>query len=179
MKKFLLIGLIVGLPFRSISQDTGEEERPARHTIGIAIGHAQTFEGRNEHNERKTLALPCWSLDYNYQFIPQWAIGLHTDLILEKFRIEGNGENESAERSYPVAPAVVGIYTTPRNWKFQLGTGIEFAKEENVFLIRVGVEYGVELPKEWEVFGSVCYDVKWDTYRTLTIGMGIAKSFGR
>lgn len=174
--------MIMVLPLRVLSQDaeaSGRMPGAGRHSLSLAIGHAQTFEGRDKNNEPKALALPCWSLDYNYRFHPKWAIGLHTDFILEKFTIEAPGETAVAERSYPVAPAVVGIYSMSERWKFQFGTGAEFAKESHVFLIRTGVEYGVELPKEWEVFGSLCYDIKWDTYRTLAISMGITKRLKR
>jgi len=181
--KFLLMAWMVALPFLTRSQDTGERsnqgEERERHSLGLAIGHAQAFEGRNEHNERKTLALPCWSLDYNYHINSEWIIGLHTDFILEKFRVEDSSEGEFTERSYPIAPAVVGMYSLSRRWKVQLGTGVEFAKEENIFLLRVGVEYSVELPKEWEVFGSLVHDIKWDTYSTLAISMGISRRLGR
>lgn len=170
------------LSFFAKGQDAGEglnqDEQLARHSLGLAIAHAQSFEGRDENNDRKTLALSCWSLDYNYHINSTWAVGLHTDFILQKFRIEESDEAEFAERSYPIAPAVVGMYSISPRWEFQLGAGMEFAKEEDVLLIRAGVEYGVELPKEWEVFGSLCYDIKWDTYRTITLGIGLARRLG-
>lgn len=179
MKNLIMIGLIAIVPFRVICQSSSEDSNHApessRHSLGIAIGHAHTFEGRDENGKRKTLALPCWSLDYNYRFHPRWAVGLHTDFILERFAVEDTGERVIQERSYPLAPAVVGMYSLSEHWTLELGTGIEFAKEGNVFLIRGGAEYSVELPMEWEVFGSLCYDIKWDTYRTLAISLGIAK----
>ena len=65
------------------------------------------------------------------------------------------------------------------NWSFLLGFEAEFAKEENFFLTRVGVEYGYELPKKWEIFGTFSYDFKWNAYDSWGIGLGIAKNFGR
>lgn len=174
---------MVAIPVLAEGQQTGEgsnqDEEPKGHSIGLAIGHAHTFDGRDENDQRQTLALPCWSLDYNYHFSAQWALGLHTDFILEKFRIESSGGDELTERSYPVAPAIIAMHNISPHWEVQLGPGIEFAKEDNVFLIRAGAEYSVDLPKEWEVFGSLCYDIKWDTYSTLTISMGISKRLKR
>jgi len=117
-------------------------------------------------------------VDYTYTFHPKWAIGLHTDLIIEKFKVEKNlGDKEVIERSYPVAPALMAIYKPGQHWSYLLGMGGEFAKEENFVLTRVGVEYAVELPKDWEILGNVGYDLRWTAYDTWTIGIGIAKSF--
>jgi len=47
------------------------------------------------------------------------------------------------ERSFPIAPAVMGFYKPTEHWSFGLGMGGEFEKEENYLLNRVAVEYGV------------------------------------
>ena len=85
------------------------------------------------------LVLPFWGLDYNFQFSPKFALGLHTDFVLESFEVEKNldGEDETAtERSHPVAPAVIGFYKPAEHGSFGLGAGGEFAKEEDYFLNR-------------------------------------------
>jgi hypothetical protein len=46
-------------------------------------------------------------------------------------------------------------------------------------LNRFGVEYAAELPNEWEVFGTLSYDLKWKAYDTWVLGIGIAKKFGK
>jgi len=120
--------------------------------------------------------LPSIGIEYNYQFHPRWAVGLHTDIIIEKFYAEGEG-GEIISRNYPVAPALMGIYKASRHWNFLAGIGMEFADEGNFFLNRFGIEYGAELPKEWEVAGSLSYDLKWDAYDTWVIGIGIFKNF--
>ncbi|WP_163399970.1 hypothetical protein [Flavobacterium fluviatile] len=152
------------------------------HQIGISINHAHVFEGRNDEGQREVLSLPAWGLDYTLQFHEKWAIGLHTDFIIEKFKVEkvyaNDDENEIIERSYPIAPALMGIYKPNESWSFLLGFGGEFAREEDFFLTRAGVEYGYELPKGWEIFGTVSYDFKWNAYDSWGMGLGIAKSFG-
>lgn len=152
------------------------------HQIGISINHVHVFEGRDEEGNRETLTLPAWGIDYTYQFHEKWAVGLHTDFIIEKFKVEkvyaNDNENEIIERSYPIAPALMGIYKPNDHWSFLLGFGGEFAKEEDFFLTRAGAEYGYELPKGWEIFGTASYDFKWNAYDSWGIGLGIAKSFG-
>ena len=169
----------------NIAQQHEEVKEPFRphHIISIVISHAQVFDGRDINGEKKVLSLPSWGLDYTFQFKPKWGIGLHTDIITETFEVEKHLENGGSgdiiERSYPIAPAVMGIYKPNKHWSFLFGAGAEFEKEENFFLNRAGVEYGAELPKGWEVFGSLSYDFKWSGYDTWLIGIGIAKQLGK
>lgn len=72
----------------------------------------------------------------------------------------------------------MGIYKLNEHWSFLLGMGGEFAREEDFLLTRAGAEYGYELPKGWEVFGTFSYDFKWNAYDSWGIGLGIAKNFG-
>jgi len=164
------------------AQENEEKAFHPHHQIGLSINHVHVFEGRDDEGNREVLSLPAWGLDYTFQFHKKWAIGLHTDFIVEKFKVEKNlesgGDKETVERSYPIAPAVMGIYKPNEHWSFLLGFGGEFAKEEDYFLTRAGVEYGYELPKGWEIFGTVSYDFKWNAYDSWGIGLGIAKNFG-
>lgn len=165
-----------------IAQEKNEEEEfPLRHQLGIAINHTHVFEGRDDEGNKKVLALPSWAFDYSYHINKKWAIGLHTDIIIEKFKVEKNLEGaknkETIERSNPIAPAIMGIYKLKDHWSFLLGMGGEFEKEENFLLTRLGTEYGYELPKGWEFFLTFSYDVKWNAYDSYGLGLGISKSF--
>jgi hypothetical protein len=147
-------------------------------TIGLVLSHANVFSGQDENGNKKTLDMPSWGLDYTYHFSPKWAAGLHTDIILESFKVEEHGDGETIERSYPIAPALMGIYKPSHHWSLMIGMGAEFAKEENFALTRLGVEYGAEIRNGWEVFGSLAYDIKWRAYDTWLLGLGISKAFG-
>ena len=166
-----------------VAQENEEKAFSPHHQIGISINHVHVFEGRDDEGNREVLSLPAWGVDYTFQFHKKWAIGLHTDFIVEKFKVEkvyaNDKENETIERSYPIAPAIMGIYKPSESWSILLGFGGEFAKEEDFFLTRVGAEYGYELPKNWEIFGTFSYDLKWNAYDSWGIGLGIAKSFGK
>ena len=165
--------------FSSFAQERKEvEEKFSPHSsIGIVLGHAQVFNGRDAEGNKIVLSLPSWGIDYNYYFSPKWAIGLHTDIITETFVVSGQ-DGEELERSTPVAPAIMGIFKPCKHWSFLLGAGEEFAKEGNYFLNRLGLEYGAEISNGWEVSGSLGYDIKWNAYDTWILGIGISKSFG-
>jgi hypothetical protein len=165
----------------SMAQElTGKEETfYPHHQIALVVAHAHIFDGLDSDGNKSVLSLPSWGVDYTYTFHRKWAIGLHTDIIVEQFKIENKSEDtEALERSYPVAPAIMGIYKPGRHWAFLLGMGAEFSMEADFILTRAGIEYSVELPKNWEVLGTLNYDYKWDAYDSWVFGMGIAKSFG-
>jgi len=163
-----------------IAQEIIEENFRPHHQLGLVLSHSHVFEGIDAEGKRSVLSLPAWGFDYSYLFHSKWAIGLHTDLIIEKFKVERNlGNKETIERSYPVAPAIMGIYKANHHWNFLFGMGGEFAKEENFVINRLGIEYAAELHKGWEVFGTFGYDFRWNAYDTWTLGIGIAKSLGK
>lgn len=180
---FIIIILFTGLMvFAQEATHASKESFTPFHQLGLTIGHEHAFSGRNEDNEKEVAILPFWGLDYNFQFAPKFAVGLHTDFIIESFKVEKNhnGETEeTVERTQPIAPAIMGFYKPTEHWNFGLGLGGEFAKEEDYFLSRAAVEYGVEIRNGWEVAGSLQYDFRWKAYDTWTIGLGISKSFGK
>ena len=174
---YLLTGLLI-FGQEKMEKNTGPF-RPS-HQLGLTIGHEHAFSGRNADNEKEVLVMPFWGLDYNFQFARKFALGIHTDFVMESFKMEKNlGDDEVVERSHPIAPALMGFYKPWEHWSFGLGAGAEFAKEENYFLNRAAVEYGVEIRNGWEVAGSLQYDFRWNAYDTWTIGLGILKSFGK
>lgn len=182
---FMLMALLLaGMGSKGYAQESSageQKEKEPRHSISIILSHAHIAEGRDEAGNKKNLLLPSWGIDYNYRLTEKWKIGLHTDLILEEFEVLKNTGSEEEEeyisRSYPVAPALMGVFTPGKRWSFMLGAGVEFTKNENYFLNRAGIEYSVELPKNWELFGSLSYDIKWNAYDNWLLGIGIAKKF--
>lgn len=173
--------LLFFLPAMQVGYAQEVERFKPTHSLGLNIGHEHVFNGVQEDGSRKTLILPYWGLDYNVQFARRFSIGLHVDYVNEDFEVEKNLESgeQDVHRTRPLAPALMGMYHLTERWKLGLGAGGEFSKEENYFLNRLAVEYGVEIRKGWEVFGVLQYDIRWKAYDTWTIGLGISKSFGK
>ncbi|WP_431244590.1 hypothetical protein ACQ9BO_10065 [Flavobacterium sp. P21] len=132
---FLTAFLYLIIPNKVSAQENEEKTFHPHHQIGISINHVHVFEGRDDEGNRETLTLPAWGIDYTYQFHEKWALGLHTDFIMEKYKVEkvyaNEEDKETVERSYPIAPALMGIYKPNEHWSFLLGFGGEFAKEED------------------------------------------------
>ncbi len=157
-------------------EEASEERSKGNHRITLALNHANISQGVKE-GDTKWLSLPAWGLDYDYWITDKWAIGLHTDIIVEDFEVKASlsDEDEIIERSSPVAPALVGIFKPTKHSSFLLGAGAEFAAEENLFLNRVGYEWGTEISGKWELGLSFCYDFRWNAYDSYTIGIGVSR----
>jgi hypothetical protein len=180
MNKTALLFLLL-ISIQSYAQEeNSEESEKGVHRISLAISHNNISQGaRSESSDSKWLSLPAWSLDYDYWLSDRWAIGLHTDFIIEDFYVKANlsSEEEVLERSSPIAPAAVGIFKPTKHSSFLFGVGAEFAKEENLFLNRIGYEWGTEITKDWELGISACYDFRWNAYDSFLIGIGVSRKF--
>jgi len=155
---------------------SAQEEEFKHHKIMVVLGHAMTPEGVNVDGKKTFLFLPSWGLDYDYSLNEKWSIGLHTDFIIENFEYEGPDEI-IRERSTPLAVVISGGYKITEHFTAILGAGAELAKEENLGVVRVGVDYGWEVGKNWEVAVNYMIDFKIDAYNTGVFGVGIARSF--
>ena len=156
----------------------GQEETTedfSHHSIAILISHTIITEAI-EGDEKTTLSVPSWAISYNYSFNEKWAIGLHNDIIIENFEIEKNSGEEVIERTTPITSVIVGTYEIIKGVSVELGAGMEFDKDENFGLIRIGAEYGIAKPK-LEVLFAMDYDIIFDAYNSFSIGFGIAKLF--
>ena len=58
-----------------------------------------------------------------------------------------------------------------------VGGGQEYSSIEALWLTRVGLEYGWELPKKYEVSVELLFDNKWEGYTTWCFGVGASKFF--
>jgi len=147
------------------------------HSVSILISHTIITEGIKD-GKRSTISVPSWALNYNYRFNEKWSIGWHNDIIIEDFVIEKNSGNEIIERSVPVAALIVGTYKFTKSFGIEIGGGMEFEKNENFGVARIGAEYGIEIPsKNLEVLFAIDYDILFDAYNSFNFGIGIAKLF--
>ncbi|MEZ4739840.1 MAG: hypothetical protein R2818_10940 [Flavobacteriales bacterium] len=174
---FLLLSVMAA----QAQEEGGGPAEEGRHEIGLLVCHSAVSQGIDADGDRSWLVLPSWGLNYNYWLSERWAIGLHTDLISETFRVtedlkEGE-EKPVIERTRPVAPALMASYRPHEHWSFILGMGEEFAKEGNLTLMRAGMEYSIHLSGAWETSGSFAYDFRFDAYDSFTFGFGVARRF--
>ena len=177
MKKIFFSGLLLLFIAFVNAQEKEEEKEFAekKHSVALVISHTQMNEGI-EGGKKEWISLPSWGIDYNYELCEKWAVGLHNDIIMESFIVEHNDGTE-IERSSPFASTVVALYKPGKHFSFVLGAGGEFSKEENLFLIKAGIEYGYRFHDDWELIANITNDLKVDAYNSWAIGFGIARKF--
>lgn len=152
-----------------------EHKGTSRLTAGL--GHTHISEGKIE-GKTEWLALPSWSLNFDYWIANKWAIGLQNDVILESFFIE-NDDNELLERSFPVASVPVILYKPGKRLILIGGVGAEFTHEKTLTLTRLGLEYGFHLPNKWEVGAALVWDNKWNYYNSWGLAITVSKLFNK
>lgn len=170
MRCFFLPAVICFLTGSLLAQ---EAEFP-KNKLAVVIGHAHISEGQRD-GEHTGLLLPSWGLDYDRRLSEKWSIGLHSDVILENFKIEIDEIVE--ERSSPLATALMVGFKPGKHLMMLAGGGGEFAKEEHFGLVRLGLDYGFELPEEWELGVSLMSDFKINAYNSWIFGVGVSKLF--
>jgi len=180
MPQKLLFSVVLLLCITFVSaQETeheAEEKFKKKHSIAVLVSHTQISEAV-EGEGKKNISVPSWGIDYNFELTERWAIGLHNDIIVESFVVE-HSDGTELERSSPIASAVVGMFKPIKNFSLVLGAGGEFTKEENLFLIKAGVEYShLILHDNWEIIASFSNDFKFDAYNSWSIGFGIGRKF--
>ncbi|MEM1003277.1 MAG: hypothetical protein AAGH46_11580 [Bacteroidota bacterium] len=170
MKQTLItyIFLIPVLMFAQIESET-ENEDHIKHRLSLGLGHTHI----PEDNGDKVL-YASWALDYDYHFNETWGIGLETDIIMESFVIE-RPNGEELERKYPFSLTPVALFKPIEHWTFIGGIGAEFAPGETLAFTRLGVEYGVEISKKWELGASVLWDARWDYFNSWGLAIMISR----
>ena len=176
MKQYLLILLFV-LPVIAFSQSEEEFKREdhVKHRISIGLGHTHVPEGELLDDKNK-LAFASWTFDYDFHFNETWAIGLQTDLILESFIIVRSNEEE-LEREFPFSVTPVALFKPSERWTLIGGVGAEFAPGETLTFTRLGVEYGVEISKKWEVGATFLWDARWDYFNSWGLAIIISRTW--
>ncbi|UXP31789.1 hypothetical protein N6H18_15685 [Reichenbachiella agarivorans] len=152
------------------------EEKFKHHKIMVVMGHTHVPAGIDNNGKKEWLVLGSWGIDYDYRITSKWSIGLHSDLVLENFEYDDE-EGATLQRSRPLASTITVSRKFGEHFSVMLGGGGEFAKEENLTLFRVGLDYGWELPGEWEIAASLMSDFKINAYNSWVLGIGVGRSF--
>jgi hypothetical protein len=187
MKKLFFLTAIGFLACASIARAQEAEQSAAMEEGGFRPHHRITLMMANVHipdivaheGGSKQFLLPAWGLDYDYWFAEKWAVGLHNNMILQEFKVEEGESGEEVDVSYPLSVSLTGLFMPVRHLTLIAGVGREFEKTENLSLIEFGLEYGFELPDEWELSLNLKYEDKFDAYDSWLFGFGISKIFGR
>jgi len=115
------------------SNELETEEKLNRHSVGFMLSHTNISQGIKDGN-RKWLSLPSFALDYNFNINSKWQIGIHNDIVIEKFIVSTADEKE-LERSTPIASAVVLGYKVGKYLHFKQAWVVNLRKKKILFLL--------------------------------------------
>lgn len=175
MKKSILLIVFVLTSVIATSQEHENEHGNFKHfRISPVISH--TFIPTSTSEGDKTVIVPTFGLDLEYWLNEKWGFGFHNDLELETFEIEKEHEL-FVEKEFPLVLTFDALYKFKKHFVLVVGTGIEFEKNEDLFIIRAGIEYEVEFGNHWDVSPTVIYDHRSNSSSTWGIGIGIGKRF--
>jgi hypothetical protein len=161
----------------SLIKKQGNKGNVGASRLTIRLGHKHVSAGKID-GDTKWLALPSWSLNYDYWLSNKFAIGIQNDLILESFIIE-HGDQELLERSYPITSVPVLLFKPGERLFLIAGVGAEFAKESTLMMTRFGVEYGFHLPGNWEIGAALVWDNKWNYYNSWGLAFTVSKIWSK
>jgi len=155
-----------------------EEEKAHQHGLSFLVSHSYISQGKID-GKREFIAAPSFGINYNYFLNEKWAIGLHNDVIIQSYIVENSSDNsEILEREFPLSNLIMGTYKINESIGIAVGGGIEWEKNGNLGVFRVGVDYGLELnTKGLELVFTFNYDNIIDTYNSVNFGLGLNKLF--
>lgn len=151
-----------------------EEEDFKHFRVGLVLGH--TYIANSFSNGKETIALPDFGLDLEYWVNERWGFGLHNELMLQSIEIL-DGDEEVLEREYPFVLTADLLYKPWKELVLVIGYGREFETNENLNLIRFGLEYEIEIRKGWDLSPAFVFDTRFKAYDTWALGIGIGKRF--
>ncbi len=172
----------------SSHNSSAHHESHKKHLISASINHTVIFSAVKDGKSTSNISLPSFGLNYTYFFNDKWALGLHNDIIIEDFVVkdsdskngdDGHGNDEIAviERGTPISSCFMLIYKPIPYLGIMAGVGREFSSHEDFTVIRFGFEAPYHLPRNWEIFGVLTYDINIGAYQSLTYGIGLGKLF--
>jgi hypothetical protein len=158
--------------------DIDVEHNESGHKITLVMAYSFIHNSITDQSNG-ILIVPTIGHNYDYFFNGRWGLGLHADILLQQYKIEKHEDREEILRENPVGLAGMVLFKPHHRWTLMAGYGIEIEKHENFQVIRTGVEYGIKLPKNWELGFSLEFDYKINTYSSLMFGLGFSKMLGR
>ena len=178
MKAFAIFAILLISRFGLAQHEGGSHElndaNSAQHKLTMVMANS-IITNHVDDQSNEVLVVPTFGLNYDFMFHPKWGVGIHSDILVQQFKVEKHEGHEELVRENPVAICAMGLFRPIPQLSFLAGYGIEIETHENLQIIRIGAEYGIHLPKNWELGFMLEYDIKLKTYGTFIFGVGFSK----
>ncbi len=178
-KKLLI--LVLSIAFFSVNAQTHHAEGGGHEqlhkfsliTANSLIRNSLSLDGNN------TLIVPTFGFNYDYYFNAKWGAGIHSDILLQQFKVETHKTDNILVRDNPVALCGMLNYKPSHNFVLMGGFGYELEKHETLNIFRFGVGYEIPIQNNWEIGFDLEYDIKINAYGALMFGVVFSKIYPR
>lgn len=176
--KSIFLSLLTLLSFSTLvfAQEQQDEGKLNRHRFNLAMGHAHIPSAVHGESGKSQVMVPSWGLGYSYKFSERFALGLKSDFEFSNYIIEDENENE-LERENPVSLLLAFEYKIYKDWGLTIAPGMEFEKEEDLFIMVFATFYEVEFNEHWDFTPELAYEIKGGHTGALIMAFGIGYSF--
>lgn len=177
IQKFILcagLSMLVGILFSQHHENAHNAIESPYHKVSFVAANS-LIKHVNSHNSNSLRLVPVYGLNYDYMFHRKWAVGFHSNIIVQQFKVESHQGHEEIIRENPIALCGVMIYKPHPKIGVLGGYGFEIESHENMQILRFGVDYGFHLPSDWELAVTVEYDYKIKSYGSLMFGFSFSK----
>ncbi|WP_298366805.1 hypothetical protein [uncultured Lutibacter sp.] len=182
----ILVSLLILVNFTLTAQNHHETAHietthHGKHKIALFTGFthvSSAFYEHETHEESIGKWVPTIGVDYFYSLNDKWSIGTIIDIEFDNYLIKLENESEE-ERTNVLVSSIVGKYNLNNKLGVFIGPGVETEFSEstkNFFVVKLGVEYEIEIANNWEISPSLMYDWK-EEYKTFSYGFSIGKRF--
>jgi hypothetical protein len=167
-----LLNILVSADVSSQEQENPHETE-GRHLVSLTTGYSYINEGTElGATSREGFFVPTIGLDYFYKLNQRWELGFVLDWELDHYLIF----DQELERNRAVLIGLMGSYKLTKKLSFQLGAGLEFESNENLAVVRTGMEYLFPIGKGWVLGPAFFYNFKQD-FSTWSLSAAIGKEF--
>ena len=173
---FALVLLLTTTAGYAQHQETKKEhvfKNQRKNIVMFSFGYTYLPDGSAlHHEESEGIFVPSIGLDYKRRIDEKWAVSLFTDLEMDHYVLidkDFNRENAFIAVVGPSYEIVEGLGSFA-------GAGMEFEKSQNLFVMRLGLEYGFEIGHHWIVVPQAFIDWK-QSYFTYSLSIGFSHKF--
>ncbi len=164
---------------QSMTEASGQENASGKKTFDlnykhlVGAGFGFTFVNVNvsgSTSEASGLFIPTVSLDYDYRLNSKWALGFMGAFEFDQYVVT----NDQIERENALILALVGKYNFTRYFAVFAGGGIELEQHDNLGVLRLGIEYAIDVWEHWALVPKFHFDFK-ESYNTWSIRIDFAR----
>lgn len=151
-----------------------EEGHFYRHRIAPLMGYVFVPEETGSETTNSVRLIPTFGIDYEFKLHPRWALGWFNDIELSSYVIEYHSHEEALVRENAFITALCLVYSPVHRLALYAGPGYELETHQNFAVIRVGIEYEIPIPDNWDL----AFGLSWD-HKEVYNSVGITVAFGK